>query len=86
MHIDVETWREKTCHCVTFSLHTCPCKPIKQHLSSLLIFLPINARAVPPGFPQATGRVYIVSIAAVGQQRVEAVESVGPVQMPPAAG
>ena len=71
---------------VIFSLHTAH-MPLQTHEAApLLIFLPINARAVPPGFPQATGRVYIVSIAAVGQQRVEAVESVGPVQMPPAAG
>lgn len=50
------------------------------------ISLPINARAVPPGFPQATRGVYVVSITAVGQERVDAVESVGSVQMPPAAG
>lgn len=47
---------------------------------------PINAQAVPPGFPQATRRVYIVSIGAVEQERVDAVESVGSVQQPPAAG
>ena len=45
--------------------------------------LPVHARAVAPGFPQAAGRVHIVSVA---QQRVDAVESVGPVQVPPAAG
>lgn len=47
--------------------------------------LPIDAGAVPPGFPQATRGVYVVSIAAVGHERVDAVESVSPVQMPPAA-
>lgn len=45
--------------------------------------LPVDARAVPPGFPQAAGGVYVVP---VRQERVDAVESVGSVQMPPAAG
>lgn len=44
--------------------------------------LPINARAVAPGFPQAG--VCVVSGGAAGQQRVDAVESVGPVQVPAA--
>lgn len=41
--------------------------------------LPINARAVAPGFPQARAGVCVVSGGAAGQQRVDAVESVGPV-------
>lgn len=53
---------------------------------SLHIPLPINARTVPPGFPQAARGVHIVSIAAVGQERVDAMEGIGSVQMPPAAG
>lgn len=53
---------------------------------SLQVSLPVDTRAVPPGLPQAAGGVHIVAIAAVGQERVDAVESVGPVQMPPAAG
>lgn len=50
------------------------------------VLLPINARTVAPGFPQAIGRVHVVGIDVVGEERVEAVESVGPVQLPPAAG
>lgn len=46
--------------------------------------LPINARAVAPGFPQARAGVCVVSGGAAGQQRVDAVESVGPVQVPAA--
>lgn len=52
--------------------------------------LPINARAVAPGFPETTAGVCVLSTttttaAAIGQQ-VDAVESVGPVQVLPAAG
>lgn len=47
--------------------------------------LPINARAVPPGFPQAAWGVQVESIRDEGQERVDAVESVGPVQVPPPA-
>lgn len=46
--------------------------------------LPINARAVAPGFPKARAGVCVVSGGAAGQQRVDAVESVGPVQVPAA--
>lgn len=52
--------------------------------------LPVDARAVAPGFPHAARGVSMMMMMmapeAVGQQRVEAVEGVGPVQVPPAAG
>lgn len=48
--------------------------------------LPINARAVPPGFPQAAWGVQVAYIRGVGQERIDAVKGVCPVQVPPAAG
>ena len=54
--------------------------------SPLCISLPINARAVAPGFPQAIRRVHVMPVKAQRQERVDAVESVGSVQLPPAAG
>lgn len=48
--------------------------------------LPINARAIPPGFPQAARGVQVVHMRGAGQERIDAVKGVGPVQVPPAAG
>lgn len=48
--------------------------------------LPINARAVPPGFPQAARGVQVVNMRGAGQERIDAVKGVGPAQVPPAAG
>lgn len=48
--------------------------------------LPINARAVAPGFPETTAGVCVLSTTAAIGQQVDAVESVGPVQVLPAAG
>lgn len=53
-------------------------KPKVVQREKNIISSPINAQAVAPGFPQATR--------SVGQERVDAVESVGSVQQPPAAG
>lgn len=63
----------------SFIVHKCHCA------LPLFFPLPINTRAVSPHFPQATRRVHIMPVEAV-QERVDAVESVGSVQLPPAAG
>lgn len=46
---------------------------------------PVDARAVAPGLPQAAGGVQLVPDGDVGQEGVDAVEGVGPVQVPPPA-
>lgn len=52
------------------------------HIHTFLSNLPIYTRAVSPGLPQAAG----VCMLSVAQERVDAVESVGPAQVPSAAG